>query len=79
MNTYPALKKLMLERDMTRYRLSQISGTSQAQLSRYANGQNVSLEFIQRIAATFDMKVSEYIALAEDLYEDQHTDGRRQG
>lgn len=66
MNACKSMKIAIVKRDWTQSRLSDVTGLSQAAISRLANNQNWNCASLQRMADAFDMKVSEFVALGED-------------
>lgn len=67
MNLAKSLKYALVAQDMTQAQLAEIVGSKPAYISNLATGRsNLQGEMLKKIAAAFDMKVSEFVKLGED-------------
>lgn len=66
MNAAISMKVAMAKRGFTQAQLAKLAGLTQSSISGLANRPNWNGESLQKIAAAFDMKVSEFVALGED-------------
>ncbi len=55
--SYKPLWKLLIDRDMTKKQLMQITGISKSTMDKMARGELVSLEIIDRICASLECRV----------------------
>ena len=55
--SYKPLWKLLIDRDMTKKQLMQITGISKSTMDKMAQGELVSLEIIDRICVSLECRV----------------------
>mgnify|MGYP003367438515 FL=1 len=55
--SYKPLWKLLIDRDMTKKQLMQITGISKSTMDKMARGELVSLEIIDRICVSLECRV----------------------
>jgi len=66
-NLAKSLKFALINSGMTQTRLAEIVDSSPAYISNLATGRsNLQGEMLKKVAAAFDMKVSEFVKLGED-------------
>ena len=65
MDIRKSLNKALAEKDINRVQLAEIMGVSRQRVYAIALQKSVRHETITELAAAFDMKVSEFIALGE--------------
>ncbi len=56
--SYKPLWKLLIDHDMTKKQLMQVTGISKSTMSKMARGEQVSLDIIDRICSYFDCDIS---------------------
>ncbi len=67
MNLAKSIKLALIERGMTQAQLSAKVGSKPAYISNLATGRaNLQGEMLKKVAAAFDMKVSDFVRLGED-------------
>jgi len=66
MNIGKSLKIALLKNDMEQSDAAEKMGIHQSHVSKISCGKAITTETLARLAKTFDMKVSEFIALGED-------------
>lgn len=59
--SYKKLFKLMIDRDMKRKDLQELTGISYATISKLYNGDNVTMEVIERICTRMNVKVDDIL------------------
>lgn len=57
--SYKKLFKIMIDRDMKRKDLQKLTGISYAIISKMANGDNVTMEVIEKICTKMNCKVDD--------------------
>ena len=57
--SYKKLFKMMIDRDMKRKDLQELTGISYATISKLANGENVTMEVIEKICTKLHCNVDE--------------------
>lgn len=66
MNIGKSLKMSLLKNDMEQSDLAGKMGIHQSHVSKISCGKTITTETLERMAAAFNMKVSEFIAIGED-------------
>lgn len=66
MNAAISMKIMMVKRGLTQAQLAKLAGLTQSSISGLATRPNWNCESLQKIAAAFGLKVSEFVALGEE-------------
>jgi transcriptional regulator with XRE-family HTH domain len=66
MNVGKSIKVALAKRGVTQVDMAKKMGCGRVWLSRLANSRSASMNTVEELAAAFDMKVSEFVALGED-------------
>lgn len=66
MNIGKSIRKALIDHDMRQNQLAAKMGVGVRWMSRMANSRTTSMQTVEALAAQFDMKVSEFVALGED-------------
>lgn len=66
MNIGKSLKIALLKHNMEQSDLAEKIGIHQSNISRISCGKTITTETLGRLAAAFNMKVSEFLAIGED-------------
>lgn len=64
--SYKKLFKMMIDRDMKRKDLQELTGISYATISKLANGENVTMEVIEKICTKLHCNVDEICEFVTD-------------
>ena len=67
--SYKPLWKLLIDREMTKKQLMQVTGISKSTMDKMARGEQVSMDIIDRICNYFDCDIScvmEHIQMERD-------------
>lgn len=64
--SYKPLWKLLIDRDMTKKKLMQVTGISKSTMDKMARGEVVSLDIINRLCNYFNCRVEDIIAHCPD-------------
>lgn len=59
--SYKPLWKLLIDRDMTKKQLMQVTGISKSTMDKMARGEKVSMDIIDRICSCLECKVESVI------------------
>ena len=65
MNLKKSLRKAMLEKDKKPAEVASALGVGYQQVSKWCNGDGITMNNLRKLADFFDMKLSEFIALGE--------------
>ena len=60
--SYKPLWKLLIDKDMTKKQLMQVTGISKSTMDKMGRGELVSMDIIDRICNYFDCKVEDIIS-----------------
>lgn len=66
MNIGKSIRKALIDHDMRQNQLAAKMGVGVRWMSRMANSRTTSMQTVEALAAQFDMKVSDFVALGED-------------
>lgn len=66
MNVGKSIKHMLISKGMSQAKLAEQLGVSKVWVNRLANSRLASMATIETLAAFFEMKVSEFVALGED-------------
>lgn len=71
--SYKPLWKLLIDRDMTKKQLMQVTGISKSTMDKMGRGEQVSMDIIDRICNYFDCDVEDiivHISISEGIVDD---------
>lgn len=71
--SYKPLWKLLIDRDMTKKQLMQVTGISKSTMDKMGRGEQVSMDIIDRICNYFDCDIEDiivHIAISEGIVDD---------
>lgn len=66
MNVGKSIKHALISKGMSQTKLAEQMGVTQVWVNRLANSRSASMATIETLAAFFEMKVSDFLALGED-------------
>jgi len=64
--SYKPLFKLLIDRDMTRSSLKDISGISSASIAKLGKGENITTDVLVRICNTLNCELKDIMELVEE-------------
>ncbi len=64
--SYKPLWKLLIEKEMNKKRLMELTGISKSTVDKMYRGENVSLEVIDRICRQLDCDISDVVSYRRD-------------
>lgn len=66
--SYKPLWKLLIDRDMTKKQLMQVTGVSKSTMDKMGRGEQVSMDIIDRICNYFDCDIEDIIVhISEEI------------
>ncbi len=70
--SYKPLWKLLIDKDMTKKELMQVTGISKSTMDKMGRGENISLDIVDRICNHFGCKIEDIVEHCEPRNEDSH-------
>lgn len=68
--SYKKLFKLLIDRDMRRKDLRELTGISYSTLSKLTNGNNVNMEVIEKLCLALNCRIEEIVEIIPDNSEE---------
>lgn len=70
--SYKPLWKLLIDKEMNKKGLMEVTGISKSTMDKMGRGENVSLEIIDRICKQFSCKIEDVVQFYEPGIEEKH-------
>lgn len=67
--SYKKLFKLLIDRNMRRKDLRELTGISYSTLSKLTNGDNVNMEVVEKLCLALNCKIEEIVEIVPDIGE----------